>query len=45
VLVFLGVALLLRIRTRNRKAEPAWQAETQTLPTGFYSAPPRRRRR
>jgi hypothetical protein len=46
VLVFLGVALLLRIRTRNRKAdgEPAWQANTQTLPTGFYSMPDRRRR-
>jgi hypothetical protein len=43
VLVFLGVALLLRIRSRNRKAEPAWQAETQTLPTGFYSMPKRRR--
>lgn len=43
VLVFLGVALLLRIRTRNRK-EPAWQAETQTLPTGFYDMPRRRRR-
>ena len=43
VLVFLGVALLLRIRTRNRK-EPAWQAETQTLPTGFQSMPRNRRR-
>jgi len=43
VLVFLGVALLLRIRTRNRK-QPAWQAETQTLPTGFESMPRRRRR-
>ncbi|MFI5898179.1 hypothetical protein ACIA5D_49675 [Actinoplanes sp. NPDC051513] len=45
VLVFLGVALLLRIRTRNRKEEPVWQAETQNLPTGFYSMPQRRRRR
>ncbi|WP_433382208.1 hypothetical protein ACQPZX_18515 [Actinoplanes sp. CA-142083] len=47
VLVFLGVALLLRIRTRNRKEEqqPAWQAQTQNLPTGFYSMPQRRRRR
>ena len=46
VLVFLGVALLLRIRTRNRKADgdPAWQAHTQSLPTGFYSMPDRRRR-
>jgi hypothetical protein len=43
VLVFLGVALLLRIRTRNRKADPAWQAQTQALPTGFYSMPRRRR--
>jgi hypothetical protein len=43
VLVFLGVALLLRIRTRNRKADPAWQTETQALPTGFYSMPRRRR--
>jgi len=45
VLVFLGVALLLRIRTRNRKGDPAWQAETQALPTGFYSMPDRRRKR
>ena len=47
VLVFLGVALLLRIRTRNRKADgdPAWQAHTQALPTGFYSMPNRRRKR
>ena len=40
VLVFLGVALLLRLRTRNRrKGHPAWQPETQTLPTGFYTMP------
>ncbi|MFC7274622.1 hypothetical protein ACFQS1_11570 [Paractinoplanes rhizophilus] len=45
VLVFLGVALLLRIRTRNRREAPAWQAETQALPTGFSSMPPPRRRR
>jgi hypothetical protein len=48
VLVFLGVALLLRIRARNRKGDvgdPAWQAQTQALPTGFYSMPNRRRRR
>jgi hypothetical protein len=44
VLVFLGVALLLRLRTRNRK-DPAWQAQTQTLPTGFYSMPRRRKGR
>ena len=43
VLVFLGVALLLRIRTRNRR-DPAWQAETQALPTGFNTMPRRRRR-
>jgi hypothetical protein len=43
VLVFIGVALLLRIRSRNRK-NPAWQTETQQLPTGFYGdMPPRRR--
>ena len=44
VLVFLGVALLLRIRSRNRKGDPAWQTETQALPTGFYDMPNRRRR-
>nr|WP_296076024.1 hypothetical protein [uncultured Actinoplanes sp.] len=43
VLVFLGVALLLRIRSRNRR-RPAWQSETQQLPTGFYDMPGRRRR-
>ena len=43
-LVFLGVALLLRLRTRNRR-DPAWQTQTQTLPTGFYNAPRRKRRR
>jgi hypothetical protein len=43
-LVFLGVALLLRIRTRNRR-DPAWQAKTQVLPTGFYSMPRNRRSR
>ncbi|GIE11081.1 hypothetical protein [Paractinoplanes ferrugineus] len=42
VLVFLGVALLMRIRSRNRKADPAWQTDTQTLPTGFYSMPRRK---
>jgi hypothetical protein len=48
VLVFLGVALLLRIRSRNRKddvQQPAWQSETQALPTGFYNMPQGRRRR
>jgi hypothetical protein len=43
VLVFFGVGLLLRLRSRNRR-HPAWQAETQVLPTGFYSMPQRRRR-
>ena len=37
LLVFLGVGLLLRIRTRNR----ALRAES-ALPTGFYTAPRRR---
>jgi hypothetical protein len=41
VLVFLGVGLLLRIRTRNRK-NPAWANETQALPTGFYNLPRKR---
>lgn len=41
LLVFLGVGLLLRIRTRNRK-NPAWATETQTLPTGFYNLPRKR---
>ncbi|GIF01889.1 hypothetical protein [Paractinoplanes rishiriensis] len=46
VLVFLGVALLLRLRTRNRpEQQPAWQAHTQTLPTGFYPPPANQRRR
>lgn len=40
VLVFLGVALLLRLRARNRKS-PAWAGETQSLPTGFYEYPRR----
>jgi hypothetical protein len=44
VLVFIGVALLLRIRSRNRR-NPAWQTETQQLPTGFYDMPQPRRRR
>jgi hypothetical protein len=35
VLVFLGVALLMRMRMRNRK-EAAWEAEP---PTGFYTMP------
>ncbi len=41
VLVFLGVGLLLRIRARNRR-NPAWQSETQALPTGFYNLPRKR---
>jgi hypothetical protein len=44
VLVFLGVALLLRLRSRSRRADPAWQTRTQMLPNGFYGdGPPRRR--
>ncbi|WP_250037948.1 hypothetical protein [Paractinoplanes maris] len=43
VMVFLGVGMLLRLRVRNRR-QPALQAETQSLPTGFYSMPDRRRR-
>ena len=42
LMVFLGVGMLLRIRARNRGG-PAWQAETQQLPTGFNSMPRRRR--
>ena len=40
VLVFVGVALLLRLRSRNR-ANPAFHEETQTMPTGFYNLPRR----
>jgi hypothetical protein len=45
VLVFVGVALLMRIRKRNRQQQPAgpgWHQDTRTLPTGFYNMPPRR---
>jgi hypothetical protein len=38
ICVFLGVLLLLRLRTRARVA----RIEEQTLPTGFYRMPPRR---
>jgi uncharacterized membrane protein len=38
VLVFLGVALLIRLRSRSRR-QPAWQTRTQMLPTGFDSMP------
>ncbi|MGX6603585.1 hypothetical protein ACWKSP_15790 [Micromonosporaceae bacterium Da 78-11] len=38
VLVLLGVGLLLRLRSRNRK-KPGWHEETQLLPTGFYNLP------
>jgi hypothetical protein len=47
VLVFGGVALLMRVRSRNRKLAaggPGWQQDTQMLPTGFYSMPRRRDR-
>jgi hypothetical protein len=36
--------MLLRLRSRNRRGGPAWQTETQTLPTGFYTMPTKRRR-
>jgi hypothetical protein len=41
VLVFVGVALLLRLRARNRRQPtgPGWQQDTQMLPTGFYNMP------
>jgi hypothetical protein len=48
VLVFVGVALLLRLRMRSRRqpagppAGPQWQQQTETLPTGFYNMPRRR---
>ncbi|MGK5681966.1 hypothetical protein [Actinoplanes sp. URMC 104] len=41
LMVFLGVGMLLRLRTRNRR-QAAWQAETQLMPTGFESMPRRR---
>jgi hypothetical protein len=48
VLVFAGVALLMRIRSRNRRpvagGGPGWHQDTQMLPTGFYSMPRRRDR-
>lgn len=40
VLVFVGVALLLRLRARNRRRPADWGHEdTQMLPTGFYNLP------
>lgn len=42
VLVFGGVAVLLRLRSRNRRLAaggPGWQQDTQMLPTGFYNMP------
>jgi hypothetical protein len=47
VLVFAGVALLMRVRARNRRLSaggPGWQQDTQMLPTGFYSMPRHRDR-
>ncbi|GAB2566615.1 hypothetical protein Aab01nite_46090 [Paractinoplanes abujensis] len=41
LMVFLGVGMLLRLRLRNRR-QPAWQTETQAMPTGFESMPRRR---
>jgi hypothetical protein len=45
VLVFVGIALLMRLRSRNRRAAaggPGWHQDTQMLPTGFYNMPRRR---
>jgi hypothetical protein len=45
VLVFGGVALLMRLRSRNRRLAgggpggPGWHQDTQMLPTGFYNMP------
>jgi hypothetical protein len=45
VLVLAGVALLMRLRRRNRQpAGAGWHQDTQMLPTGFYNMPPRRDR-
>ncbi len=45
VLVFVGIALLMRLRSRNRRnrpgGPPGWHQDTQTLPTGFYDMPRR----
>ena len=43
LMVFLGVGMLLRLRSRNRRGA-AIRSETQALPTGFYSMPDKRRR-
>lgn len=46
VLVFGGFGVLLRLRSRNRRLAaggPAWQQDTQMLPTGFYNMPRRPR--
>ncbi|MCY1138432.1 hypothetical protein OWR29_10525 [Actinoplanes sp. Pm04-4] len=40
LMVFLGVGMLLRLRSRNRRQ----LAAESSLPTGFYSMPDRRRR-
>jgi len=42
LMVFLGVGMLLRLRTRNRRQ--VLQAEGPAMPTGFYTMPDRRRR-
>jgi hypothetical protein len=47
VVVFGGIAVLMRLRSRNRRAAaagPGWHQDTQMLPTGFYSMPRRRDR-
>jgi cobalamin biosynthesis Mg chelatase CobN len=44
VLVFVGIALLMRLRSRSRRTKggpPGWHQNTQTLPTGFYNMPRR----
>ncbi|MCM4084092.1 hypothetical protein [Paractinoplanes hotanensis] len=42
LMVFLGVGMLLRLRTRNRRQ--LLQAEAPAMPTGFYNMPDRHRR-
>jgi hypothetical protein len=47
VLVFGGVALLMRLRSRNRRMAaggPGRRQDTQMLPTGFYNMPEHRDR-
>jgi hypothetical protein len=43
--LLVGIALLLRLRSRNRRnpppGAPGWPQDTQLLPTGFYNMPRR----